>query len=157
LAWDEVVALSDDPFKVVTQDVRKMLKSGVRSLKRSLEKELADKEAEAVRLQEVVETVEELAEQPDAFPVEIEYQHTARKAGLGFPTKIETLELTEPEDALKAAKKLKKSQPRWEKYRKEAVDELKQRQATLAEMGRDISDVVDGWRGLVKEVVLVIP
>ncbi len=134
-----------------------MLRSGVRSLSKSVEEELAQKKKEARRLEKVVERVEELAEDPDAFPAEIEYAHTARKIEGGFPTKVETLSLEDPDEALKAARKIRKSLPRWEKFRKEAVDDLKHRQATLNEMGRHLSDVVDGWRGLLKEVVLVLP
>ncbi len=156
LAWDEVVALSDDPVAVVAKDVKKILRSGVRSLEKSLEEELEQKKKETRRLEKVITQVEALAEDPEAFPAEIEYVHTARKVDSGFPTKVETLTLTDPEEALKAAKKIRKSLPRWDKFRKEAVDELKQRQATLGEMGKDLSDVIDGWRSLLKELVLVI-
>jgi len=75
LGWDEVVALSDDPVSVVSKDVKRMLRSGVRSLSKGVEEELARKKKEAPRLEMVVARVEELAEDPDAFPAEIEYEH----------------------------------------------------------------------------------
>ena len=97
LAWDEVVALSDDPVAVVAKDVKKILRSGVRSLEKSLEEELEQKKKETRRLEKVITQVEALAEDPEAFPAEIEYVHTARKVDSGFPTKVETLTLTDPE------------------------------------------------------------
>lgn len=156
LEWDVITVLHDDPLETIRDDVRKMLGSGVRAIRKSIDDELARKRKEGARLEKVVAKIEKIAEDPEAFPTEIVYEHTARKTGDSFPTKQETLTLDGPEDARKAVKKLEKAMPRWERIRTDAIGELKQRRETLDEMRRHISDVVDGWHGLLRDVMVTM-
>ena len=151
-----MAVLGDDPLRTVNDDVEKMLRSGVNALKKGVEEELVQKRKEGKRLEKVVAKIEKLADDPESFPVEIVYEHTGRKSGELFPTKTETLSLEGPEDALKAARKLEKSLPRWEKIRQEAIVDLKQRRETLEAMRRNLSEVQDGWQSLLRDVVVTI-
>lgn len=151
-----IAVVRDDPLETVNDDVKKMLQSGVKALKQGVEDELKEKRREGARLDKVVAKLEKLADDPEAFPVELEYEHTARKTGEVFPIKTQTLSLDGPEDALKAAKKLEKSLPRWEKIRMEAIEDLKQRRKTLDAMRKNLSDVMEGWQSLVRDVVVTI-
>jgi Asp-tRNA(Asn)/Glu-tRNA(Gln) amidotransferase A subunit family amidase len=156
LEWDVIAVLREDPLETVNDDVKKMLQSGVRALKQGVDDELAEKRREGARLDKMVARLEKLADDPEAFPLELEYEHTGRKTGEIFPTKTQTLTLDGPEDALKAVKKLEKSLPRWEKIRQEAIADLKQRRETLEAMRRDLSDVIEGWQSLLRDVVVTI-
>ena len=154
LGWGAVAATSSDPVAAAVTDVKKMLKRGVKSLKRSVATELAEKEVETTELLAVVETVHGLAEaSDDAFPREITYSHTAKSHDSGFVTKTETLTLTEPSEAAQAAKKLEKSLARWEKYRAAMVIELEQRDESLGLVTKDLAHLIDSWRKVLKEVL----
>lgn len=154
LGWSAVAATSDDPVAAAATDVKKMLKRGVKSLKRSVATELAEKEVETTELEAVVETVRNMAEDPKAeFPAEITYSHTAKSHDSGFVTKTETLMLTEPSEAASAAKKLEKSQARWEKYRAAMVIELEARDESLGLVTKDLAHLIDSWKKVLKEVL----
>lgn len=157
LGWSAVAATSDDPVAAAVTDVKKMLKRGVKSLKRSVADELAEKEVETTELQAIVDTVQEMAENPDVeFPAEITYSHTAKSHDSGFVTKTETLTLTEASEAAQAAKKLEKSLPRWEKYRAAMVVELEERDESLGLVTKDLSHLIESWRKVLKEVLVTM-
>ena len=155
LGWAEVVAAKNDPIPEVTEDVKKMLRSGVKALERGLADELTEMKAEEGRLLELIETVQCIAEDPDAeFPQEISYSRTAKNGEAHFATTTDTLNLSDAEDALKAAQRIEKSLPRWRQLREEAIAELRERQTTLGLVGRNLSDLVEGWRGLMSDVLM---
>lgn len=157
LGWAQVVALRDDPLEVAARDVKEMLRTGLRSLKQVLRRETAKKEAEGELLEEVLETVRALAEDPDSeYPVEITYTHTARDGGQGFVTKTETVEVGDPEEAKAAAKKIEQSLPTWSKYQQEMLEDLHRRRQSLDEASRNLSDVLDSWNGLFREVLVTL-
>ena len=157
LGWAQVVALRDDPLEVAARDVQQMLRSGLRSLKQVVSRETAKKEAEGERLEEVLETVRTLAEDPDLeYPVEITYTRTAKDAGQGFVTKTETIEVGDPEEAKTAAKKMEESLPLWAKYRQEMLEDLHRRRQSLDEASRHVADVIDSWKGLFREVLVTL-
>lgn len=158
LGWSEVAATSDDPVKVVRRDVKKMLRSGLRSLKRGAANELAETEADVQRLEEVVESVKALADDPDAeFPIEITYARPARDhATGGYMTKEDTLSLEDAEEARKAALRLERSLPRWQRLREQLLADMRQHQESLAEVGGNVSYLVDGWGRLMREVLVVM-
>lgn len=157
LGWAQVAALRDNPVEVAARDVKKMLRSGVRSLKRVADREVAEKEAEGDRLEEVLETIRSLAEDPGSeYPTEITYTRTAKDSARGFATKTETIEMSDPEEAKRAAEKLEKSLPQWTKHREEMLDDLRRRRQSLDEAGRHLTEVVDSWRGLFQEVLVTM-
>lgn len=157
LRWSEVAALSPNPVDVAAGDVKKLVRSGARSINRTVLDELADKKAEVRRLKKLIKDLEKLAEDKGTeYPVEIEYTRTAKSPGAGFTEKVETLELESAEDAVKAAKKIEKSLPNWTKARDEVIDELKRKQDTIKELTGNLSDLVDSWRGVLKEVLVTM-
>lgn len=157
LRWAEVAALSENPVEVAAGDVKKMVRSGARSIQRTVSDELAEKKAEVRRLKKVVSELRALAEDSDVeYPVEIEYSRTAKSAGEGFVLKTETLELENAEEALKAAKKIEKSLPNWTKLRDEVVADLKRKEDTIKSLTGNLSDLVESWRGVLKEVLVTM-
>lgn len=157
LKWSEVAALSENPVDVAVGDVKKMVRSGARSIDRDVSDELAEKKAEVKRLKKVVVELRSLAEDGGVeFPVEVTYSRTAKRAGDGFVLKTETLELNDAEEALKAAKKIEKSLPNWTKIRDEMILDLKRQQDTIKELTGDLPDLVASWRGVLKEVLVTM-
>lgn len=157
LRWAEVAALSDDPVRVVATDVKKLVRSGARSLDRSVADELADKKVEVTRLEKVVKQLNKLADDPKTeYPVEVTYSRTARNATEGFVVKTETLTLESASEARDAANKIERSLPNWTKARDEVVEALHQKRETLRELNGSLSDVVESWRGVLKEVLVTM-
>ena len=157
LGWAALDATGRDPLKTVRADVKKMLRSGTKSLKRTVEAELEAKSEEGERIETVVEQLHDLAEAgEDAFPTELTFERTAKSGATKFKVTTETVSLTAPEEAAQAARKLEKSMPRWGRIRDAAIEDLKAREETLGQVGKNLPDVLDGWRGLMKEVLVVM-
>lgn len=157
LGWARVAALREDPVDVAAKDVKKIMRRGVRSLKRGVTEEMAKKEAEGKKLEKVLATVQSLAENPNGeYPAEITYTRTAKSPVQGLVTKTETLELSDAEEAARAAKKMQKSLPRWAKHREQMLENMERRRENLGQVSRDISDLVDSWRGLLREVLFTM-
>jgi hypothetical protein len=134
-----------------------MVRSGARSIERSVSDELAEKKAEVKRLKKVVVELRSLAEDGDVeFPVEVTYSRTAKSTGSGFVLKTETLELNDAEEALKAAKKIEKSLPNWTKIRDEMIADLKRKQDTIKALTGNLGDLVESWSGVLKEVLVTM-
>ena len=157
LRWAEVAALSDDPVRVAATDVKKLVRSGTRSLDRSVVDELADKEVEVTRLEKVVKQLNKLADDPKTeYPFEATYSRTARNAAEGFVVKTETLTLQNASEARDAANKIERSLPNWTKARDEVVEALHRKRETLRELDGSLSDVVESWRSVLKEVLVTM-
>lgn len=158
LGWGDVAAVGGDPMKTVRGDVKKMVRSGIKSLKRSVETELEAKAEEAELIDGVVDALLELAENTGEteFPTEITFERTAKSGTTKFKTATETLSLNDAEEAARAAKKIEKSIPRWDRIRTAAIEDLHEREKSLADASRNLSELVDSWRGLMKEVLVVM-
>ncbi len=155
LGWAETAALSDHPGQVAAKDVTKIVKSGVRSLRRELDKEIAAVENEPKRLQKLLARLHKLAEDSKAkYPIEITYTRGAKSPTEVFVTKTETLELESAQDALDAAASIERSLPRWEKLRGEMLDELNDTRERLGDLSRSVPEVVDEWQSLVDDVLI---
>lgn len=155
LSWAETTALSKDPVRLATKDLKKIVKRGAKSLCRELDKEIADKKGEGQRLTKIVNQVQALAEDETVeYPAEIVYSATAKSPTSGLVTKTVTLSVDGPEAALKAAAKVERSLPRCEKLRDEMLLELRDTRDRLGGLSRDPSDVVEGWHGLLKDVLV---
>jgi len=122
LGWPRVAALRDDSVDVAARDVRKILRRGVRSLKRKASRQL----------------------------------RTAKDPVRGFATRSETLEIGDAEEAKKAAEKMERSLPRWAKHREHMIENLRRRRQSLDEASRQLGDVVESWRGLFQEVLVIM-
>jgi hypothetical protein len=158
LRWADVAAHSDDPVGVASKDVKKLLRSGAISLERSVSDELVEKKAQYVRLTELVVTLDDLAEDPAVeYPAEVTYTRTARSPSEGFVVKTETLVLNDPDEVLRAARKIEKSLPSWAKLRDEVMDDLRRKQDMLKSLTGSLSDLVDAWRGVLQEVLVTMP
>ena len=158
LRWAEVAALSDNPVDVAAGDVKKLVRSGAKSLEESVADELKEMKNEVKRLQKVVDSLRKIAEDPKVeYPTEVTYSRTAKGAGEGFVEKTETLVLNDAEEALKAAAKMEKSLPNWTKTRDEVVADLKRKQETIESLKGNLSDLVESWRGVLKEVLVTMP
>ena len=153
LNWAATAPFKNDPVAELSKEVGQLARRGARRMKRNVRQELEDKESEIKELKKVVKQVEKLAEDPDALPAEVTYQHTARHASQGLVTKTETLELESEEDAQKAAKKMKKRIKRWTKYRDQMLEELEQERQYLRDTTKNLSDFVDTSRPVLGEVL----
>jgi S1-C subfamily serine protease len=158
LRWSEVAALSDDPVNVAAGDVKKLVRSGAKSLERTVADELAEKKKEIRKLEKFVASLRKLAEDPKAeYPQEVTYTRSARGVGEGFVEKTETLVLNDAEEVAKAADKIERSLPNWTKVRDEVIAELKRKQETIESLKNSLSDLVEAWRGVLKEVLVTMP
>lgn len=153
LGWAATAPFKSDPVADLSKEVAKLVRKGARRMKRDVRHELEEKESEIAELRKVVKAVEELAADPDAFPTEVSYQHTARHASQGLVTKTETLELEDAEAALKAAKKMQKRIKRWTKYRDQMLEQLEQERQYLKTTTKNLSEFVDTSRPVVGEVL----
>jgi hypothetical protein len=158
MGWSATVANSDDPVGEVAESVKKIVRSGARSLKRELADELAAKKREDARLENVVEMAHELAADPSVdFPTEITYSHTAMDATVGLVTKTETVTVTDAGEALEAAKKIEQGMGRWGKLKVQMLEDIKDRQKRLGVLTGELSDFVESSHGLLKEIILTLP
>lgn len=158
LRWSEMAAMSEDPVAVASGDVKKMVRSGARSIEKTVSDELTEKKAEVKRLKKVIDSLRDLAEDSKVeFPTEVTYSRTAKSAGDGFVMKTETLVLNDSEEALKAARRIEKSLPNWTKIRDEMIEDLKRKQDRIKSLTGNLPDLVESWQGLLKEVLVTMP
>ncbi len=157
LRWSEVAALSENPVDIAAGDVKKLVRSGAKSIERTVADELAEKKGEIKRLEKVAAQLYRIAEDPKVeYPTEVTYSRTARSSAEGFVIKTETLVLNDAEEALKAAKKIERSLPNWGKVRDEVILDLKRKQDTLKSLTGNLSDLVESWRGVLKDVLVTM-
>lgn len=157
MGWSQTAAHSDDPVAAVSKTVRRMLKSGARTLKQEVADDLSEKRKEEARLKKVIAEIREIAEDESVeYPVEISYSHTARDAARGLVTKTETLTCEDAKEALKAAKSIEKRMGRWAKLREQMLDELKQRQKRVGEVTSNLSEFLESSQGLLSEVIVTL-
>ena len=109
------------------------------------------------QLEDVANSIKELATNGEfESPIEISYAHTARDGSQGPRTKIETITLTDAEEASDAARVIEKKMHSWDKLREQMLVDLKQKQGQLEEMKRGLSDFVDSSKRLLPEVFAVL-
>ncbi|MDH3270114.1 MAG: hypothetical protein OEN56_02205 [Gemmatimonadota bacterium] len=153
LDWAATAPFKSDPIAELSKEMAKLVKSGATRMKRNVGEELDEKESEIAELQKVVQAVEKLAEDPEAFPTEVSYQHTARNAARGLVTKTEVLELLDQTEARQAAKKMTKRIKRWSKYRDQMLEQLEQERQYLRDTTSNLSEFVESSRPLLGEVL----
>lgn len=157
LGWGMTAAHSEDPLVAVTKTVKRLVRSGARSLKREVADDLTEKKREEKQLEKVIEEIRSLAEdQATEYPVDVTYSHTARDAASGLVTKTETLTFVDAEEALQAAKKIEKRMGRWAKLRSQMVDDLKQRQTRVGEVTSNLTEFVDSSRPLLRDIMVTL-
>lgn len=157
LGWADVAAISDDPIETAAEDLKKIVRSGVRSLQRQLEDEVKEKKSEVKRLEKVVAKVQDLADDPEVeYPTDIVFARTAKSHNDGLITKTETITVGDPKEALKAAQDIEAALPKWTNLREQMLEELKQRRDALSHLSGSISEVIESWRGLLRDVLVTM-
>ena len=157
LGWAALRATSKDPLGAVVKDVKKLMKSGITSLQRSVTEDLAENKTEITRLHAVVKSLRALAASPKTvYPVEITYYRSANSIGDGMVTKTETATLASGDEATTLGDQIERSLPKWEKLRDAMGEELKERRKSLERLTASHTEVVDGWRGMIQEVMATI-
>jgi paraquat-inducible protein B len=158
LGWGVTAAHSDDPVAAVNKTVKRMVRSGARSLKREVADDLTEKKREEKQLEKVIADIRALAADSSVeYPVEVSYSHTARDAASGLVTKTETLVFEDADEALQAAKKIEKRMGRWSKLRTQMVEDLKQRQKRVGEVTGNLSEFVESSRPLLRDIIVTLP
>ncbi len=157
LRWAEITIGSEDPVAVISDDLTKVTRSGVRVIEREVESELKSKKKEMKQLEAVVAKARKLAEAKNPkLPTEIVYSHTARAAAQGLITKTETVTITAPEEAGSAADSIEKSFNRWEGLRDQMVEELERKQDQLEVVRANLSEFVKAQRTMLREVMAIL-
>jgi hypothetical protein len=157
LRWIEMTVSVSDPVAVVSDDLVKITKSGVKVIEKEIEQELKEKKTEMKRLEAVVAKARKLAEAKDPkLPTDIVYEHTAKAAAQGLITKTETVTVTAPEEATSCADSIEKSMNRWENLRNQMVDGLEKKAAELEIVGGNLSEFVKSQRTVLREVIAVL-
>lgn len=152
-----MAALSENPVDVAAGDVKKMVRSGARSIGQSVSDELAEKRAEVNRLKKLVTELRKLAKDKKVeYPTEITYSRTVRSGGDEYVVRTEELVLNDAEEVEKAADKIEKSLPNSAKVRDEVVADLKRKQDSLKDLTGNLSDLVESWRGVLREVLVTM-
>lgn len=154
LSWE---AISDDDLEIATRDIAKLARSGTRSIRRELDREVAEKRMETVRLKAAARTLREVAEGPESvYPVEFSYSYTARVPSRGVVTKTEPLTLADAEEARAAADAAERRSEAWNKLRVEMLEELRVREQRWVELSSSLSSFAEASRGMVREVLAVL-
>ncbi|NNF14127.1 MAG: hypothetical protein HKN72_12935 [Gemmatimonadetes bacterium] len=153
LGWSTKAPFKSDPVGEMSKEVAKLVRNGARRMKRDIGQELEEKGSEIAELKKVVKAVEKLAADPEAFPTEVTFQHTARHASQGLVTKTETLELEDKDEATKAAKRMKKRIKRWSRYRDQMLEELEMEREYLKTTTSNLKEFVDTSRPVLGEVL----
>ena len=157
LGWDVKAATSPDPLNAVSKDVKKLVKSGAKTLKKEVLDELSRKETEEAELVSVVESVHELVEKPEeAYPAEISYTHTSRDITQGYFTNTMTLTVNDATEAKEAVQTIEKSMNRWGKLRVQMFNDLEQTDMHLGILTGDLASFMDTSEGLLSELLLTL-
>ena len=158
LGWTVTAPSAEDGVAAANQTLKRLVRSGARSMKREVAEDLSAKKKEEARLEKVVEHIRRIADDPSTdYPIEVSYSRTARAAGQGFITKTETLTFENAGDAVQAAKTMENSLGRWAKLRDQMLEELKQRQKRVGEVTGNLSEFVESFQGLLREVIVTLP
>jgi hypothetical protein len=157
LLWNELTVGVADPVAVVSDELVRVTKSGVRVIEKEVEVELKEKKSEMKRLEVVVAKARKLAESKNPkLPTEISYSHTARAAAQGLVTKTETVTITAADEAGSCADQIEKSLNRWESLRDQMVDELQRKQAQIEIVQGNVPEFVKSQVRMIKEVMAVL-
>lgn len=157
LGWSETTALSDRPATLAAKDVKAIVRRGIRSLRREIDRDIEVKAGEADQIEEAAEKLRALAERDDVeYPMEVSFERTAKSPVHGLMTKTEVYELEDQTDARRAAKKVENSIRRWGRLRDQMLQELEDRRERLGALSRDLSLVMDSWRPLLRDVLVTM-
>lgn len=154
LGWDVTASTSANPLNAVSKDVKKLVKSGAKTLKKEVLDELARKETEEAELLVVVEAVHELVEKPEKdYPAEISYTHTSRDITQGYFTNTLTLTVNDPTEAKEAVQTIEKSMNRWNKLRVQMHNDLEETDMRLGILTGDLEPFMDTSERLLSELL----
>lgn len=157
LGWSESTALSDRPAAIAAKDVKAIVRRGIRSLRREIDRDIEEKQTEIQRVEDVVEQLEAIAEDESSeYPMEVTLERTVKSPVSGLVTKTEVYLLENQSDAQRAAKKVEKSIPRWGRLRDQMLIQLDERRERLGALSSDLSGVVDSWQGLINDVLVTM-
>jgi len=157
LGWSESTALSDRPAAIATKDVKAIVRRGIRSLRREIDRDIEDKGTEIARIEKFVEQLVMIAEDASSeYPMEVSHERTSKSPVSGLITKTETYLLENQSDAERAAKKVEKSIPRWGRLRDQMLIQLDERREGLGALSQDLSGVVESWQGIINDVLVTM-
>ncbi len=157
LHWPLLATYENDAVDTAAAELRKVVKSGARSLERSADNEIEHKLGETDRIEEVLEALRELAEteDPEVFPQEFSYERTSRRSG-GLQTVTDVLEIEDAEAAKRAAKKVARSLPRAGRLQRDMVAHMEHQRDAFTRVRLETRETVRQWRGILGEVLLVL-
>lgn len=157
LGWAGTAARDPDWSAHINKDVLRVARNGARSLARELATQQTTKKKEMQTLKKFAKKIEKLAENPDTeYPTEITYLHTARDSVRDLVTKTEERVVNDADEAMSVVRNIEKNMPRWEGLRDEMIIELKEKQAEVAAMKRNLSSFVQTLEPLLKEVLVTL-
>lgn len=157
LGWSESTALSDRPAVLASKDVKAIVRRGIRSLRREIDKEIDVKASEAQQIDDAAEKLRAIAEdEKSEYPMEVSFQRTMKSPVHGLVTKTEVFELENETDARRAAKKVENSARRWGRLRDQMIDQLEERREALGALSQDLGLVMDSWRPLLRDVLVTM-
>ncbi len=157
LEWSLIPGAKTARVAVVTRDMATLADAGADLLERDLADQLEAKKAEMQQLKKMARSLHALAaDKATAYPMEIEYSHTARNGSRGLFTKIENVTLNEAGDATSAAAAIEKRIDSYTKLRDEMLIDLKQKQRLVAEMRVELPEFVEWSNGLILDVMATL-
>lgn len=157
LGWSESTAQSERPALLASKDVKTIVRRGIRSLRREIDKDIEVKASEAEQIQEAAEKLRAIAEDENAeYPMEVSFERTMKSPVHGLMTKTEVFELEDQTDARRAAKKVENSVRRWGRLRDQMLGELEERRERLGALSKDLGLVMDSWRPLLRDVLVTM-
>jgi len=157
LGWSESTALSDRPATLAAKDVKTIVRRGIRSLRREIDRAIEVKAGEAEQIEAAAEKLRAMAERDDVeYPCEVSFERTSKSPVHGLMTKIEVYELEDQTDARRAAKKVENSIRRWGRLRDQMLEELEARREGLGALSQDLPLVMESWRPLLRDVLVTM-
>lgn len=154
--WDLVASFRKAPVDEVTVDVRRLTQAGLKAIEKGLESEISEKRQEIRRLKGVAKTLRKLADEKDAFPIEIEYQYTSSSGKGQYETKTKELQIDSADSAQDAARKLDDQVERLGRLRDEMVQVLEKKKDVVGQARVELREFVRRARPLIGEVLAVL-
>lgn len=157
LDWAELEGEVAEPVEETLQDVRRLVRSGLKSLEAELDATMAEKRREIQELKKAATQLNRLSEQstedlPDGFT----YRYSAASSQGDYVTKTEELTFESPQDAADAAANIEKRLDRWTTLRDDMMDDLKRQRAVVGEARDEIQVFMSLAHVLCREVLEVL-
>lgn len=157
LGWDLIPGDRTDRVAAAARDMTLLADAGAKSLEQDLVELLDGKKNELKELKKVVKSVAALATDKKAeFPAEIDYSYTARNGTRGLYTKLDSVTVNDPDEALSAAAAIEKRFDSVTKLRDEMLIELKAKLRQVGEVRKDAPAFVEASSGIVVDVLATL-